>query len=120
MTVSTWTRVCGLDTLTPDRGVAALVDDVAVAIFRLSGEHDELVCIGNVDPFSGASVLSRGIIGSKGDVVTVASPVYKQRFAVHTGACLDDETVSVPAYPVRVVDGFVEVSTPAAGDGVAV
>jgi nitrite reductase (NADH) small subunit len=103
------TRVCELAALTPDRGVAALVDGTPVAVFRLSPD-DEVVAIGNVDPFSGASVLSRGIVGSRGDVVTVASPVYKQRFDLHTGRCVDDETVAVPTYGVRVVDGWVEVT----------
>ena len=110
MTVATWTRVCRVDDLTPDRGVAALVDDQQVAVFRLSGDND-VVAIGNIDPFSGAGVLSRGIVGSRGDVVTVASPVYKQRFDLHTGRCLDDETVSVPVYAVRVTDGWIEVGT---------
>ena len=109
MTVVTWTRVCALQDLTPDRGVAALVDGQQVAIFRLSHD-DEVVAIGNRDPFSGASVLSRGIVGSRGDVVTVASPVYKQRFDLRTGRCLDDETVAVPVHGVRVVDGWIELA----------
>jgi nitrite reductase (NADH) small subunit len=109
MTVQTWARVCALEALTPDRGVAALLGDEQVAIFRLSPD-DDVVAIGNHDPFSGAAVLSRGIIGSKGDVITVASPVYKQRFDVLTGVCLDDESVSVRTYAARVTDGWIEVA----------
>jgi nitrite reductase (NADH) small subunit len=109
MTVATWTRVCRSDELTPDRGVAALVEDQQVAIFRLS-VADEVVAIGNVDPFSGAGVLARGLVGSRGDVVTVASPVYKQRFDLRTGRCVDDDTVAVPVFGVRVVDGWIELS----------
>lgn len=101
--------MCALDALTPDRGVAALVDGEPVAVFRLSGPGDEVVAIGNVDPFSGASVLSRGIVGSRGDTVTVASPVYKQRFDLRTGRCIDDDAVTVPVRAARVVDGWVEV-----------
>ena len=111
MKTTTWTRVCALVDLTPDRGVAALVDGEPVAVFRLSAT-DDVVAIGNVDPFSGASVLSRGIVGSKGDVVTVASPIYKQRFDLHTGACLDDPTMRVRTHDARVVDGWIEVSCP--------
>jgi nitrite reductase (NADH) small subunit len=111
MTVATWTPVCRVEVLTPDRGVAALVDGEQVAIFRLSGHDDEILAIGNVDPFSKAAVLSRGIIGSKGDVVTVASPVYKQRFDLRTGRCLDDESVAVPVHAVRVLDGWIEVAS---------
>ena len=109
MTVATWTRVCTLEQLTPDRGVAALIGDRPVAFFRLSGSG-EILAIDNLDPFSGASVLSRGIVGSKGDVVTVASPVYKQRFDLRTGRCLDDPEVAVPVVATRVVDGWVEVA----------
>ena len=44
---------------------------------------------------------------------TVASPLGKQVFALRTGICLDDETVSVPSYGVRVVNRIVEVFFPA-------
>ena len=109
MKTTTWTRVCAVADLTPDRGVAALVDGEPVAVFRLSTCDDDVVAIANVDPFSGASVLSRGIVGSKGDVITVASPIYKQRFDLRTGACLDDPTMRVRTHDVRVVDGWIEV-----------
>ena len=109
MTVATWTRVCALVDLTPDRGVAALVDGEQVAIFRLSPD-DEVVAIGNRDPFSDANVLSRGIVGSRGDITTVASPIYKQRFDLRTGTCVDDPEVSVPVRAVRIVDGWIEVA----------
>jgi nitrite reductase (NADH) small subunit len=111
VTVATWTRVCRSDELIPDRGVAALVEDQQVAIFRLR-DGDEVVAVGNIDPFSGAGVLSRGIVGSRGDVVTVASPVYKQRFDLRTGRCVDDDTVAVPVFGVRVVDGWIELAWP--------
>lgn len=68
-----------------------------------------LHAIGNQDPFTGAFVLSRGIVGSRGEIPTVASPLHKQVFDLRTGACLDDATVAVPVYAVRVRDGLVEV-----------
>jgi nitrite reductase (NADH) small subunit len=58
--------------------------------------------IGNVDPFSGAAVLSRGIVGDRGGVPTVASPVYKQVFSLVDGRCLDDPAVRVEVYEVAV------------------
>ncbi len=54
----------------------------------------QLHAVDNVDPFSGASVLSRGIVGDAGGVPTVASPVYKQRFDLRTGRCLDDPSTA--------------------------
>ena len=99
-----WARVCRLDDLTPGRGAAARVGGRQVAVFRLpTGDTAPAVfALDNRDPFSGAHVLSRGIIGDAAGIPKVASPVYKQGFDLRTGACLDDPTVAVPAYPVRV------------------
>ena len=109
--IRTWVDVCALDDLVPDRGEAALVGTHQVALFRLSGSG-ELYAVSNLDPFSRAYVLSRGIVGSRGDVPKVASPMYKQSFDLRTGACLDDPAVSVLTFAVRVVDGRVEVALP--------
>lgn len=107
---TTWTDVCAFDALTPGRGVAALVEGVQVALFRL--DDDSLFAVSNFDPFSHAYVLSRGIVGSKGETVKVASPIFKQNFDLRTGVCLDDASVSVETFAVRVLDGRVEVGRP--------
>ncbi|MEV0380792.1 nitrite reductase small subunit NirD [Nonomuraea sp. NPDC050643] len=104
-----WTRICGFDALLPERGVCALVDGTQVALFRTY--EGELHALANLDPFSGAYVLSRGIVGTRKGEPTVASPLHKQVFSLVSGRCLDDVTVSVPVYAVRVGDdGHVEVS----------
>jgi len=103
-----WVDVCAFDELTPDRGVAALVGGTQVAIFRVSPD-DAVYAVANHDPFSGTDILSRGIVGSKGEVVKVASPMYKQTFDLATGACLDDPKVSIATFDVRVVDGRVQI-----------
>jgi nitrite reductase (NADH) small subunit len=109
---STYTLVCRLDDIEVEGGVACLVDGEAVAILRT---HDGNVhAIGNDDPYSHASVLSRGIVGSRsaagGDVPFVASPMHKQAFDLRTGQRLDDAAVRVPTYDVRVGDdGMVRV-----------
>ncbi|MCW0216226.1 MAG: nitrite reductase small subunit NirD [Pseudonocardia sp.] len=106
----TWHTVCAFDRLQPERGVAALVDGVQIAIFRL---HDGSVhAIGNVDPISGAAVLSRGIVGDRGGVPVVASPIYKQAFCLVDGRCLDDPAVSVARFAVRVDDHRVQIGLP--------
>jgi nitrite reductase (NADH) small subunit len=106
--LATWTVVCGFDDLLPERGVAALVGGLQVAIFR--DFEGRLYAIGNQDPYTGTFVLSRGIVGSRGSAVTVASPLHKQVFDLNTGICLDDDTLAVPVYPVRIRAGLVEVS----------
>jgi nitrite reductase (NADH) small subunit len=101
------TVICRLDGLQPNRGVAALLPDGSqVAVFRIG---DEVFALSNVDPFSGAAVLSRGIVGDRSGVPVAVSPVYKQAFDLRTGICLDDPTVSIRTYPVRVADGAIVV-----------
>jgi nitrite reductase (NADH) small subunit len=105
----TWIAVCACDDLQPERGVAALIDGEQVALFRTF--DGSLYAIGNQDPFTGAFVLSRGIVGTRGDIPTVASPLHKQVFDLRTGTCLDDETARVPVFAVREREGQVEVGT---------
>ncbi|MFI0897004.1 nitrite reductase small subunit NirD [Streptomyces sp. NPDC020983] len=96
-----WFAVCPADALQPGRGVAALLPDgQQAALFR--DRTGRLYAIGNVDPFTGAAVLSHGLTGSDGDRPYVASPLLKQRFGLADGRCLDDEGVAVASYPVRV------------------
>lgn len=102
-----WVAVCDVGRVTPDRGVAALVGGRAIAIFRLA--DDSLVAIDNIDPISGASVLSRGIVGEAEGTPTVASPMYKQRFDLRTGRCLDSPTTRVAVHEGRITDGVIEV-----------
>lgn len=119
----TWVPVCELTSLAPDRGAAALVHGCQVALFRLRGTDpgggagpgaadEEILAVDHRDPFSGANVIARGLVGSRGDAVTVASPVYKQTFDLRTGACLDDESASLGVWATRVVDGVVELEVP--------
>ena len=103
----TWTAVCRYDQLVPERGVAALVDGHQVALFRTF--DGMLYAIGNQDPFSGAFVLSRGIVGSAGDAPTVASPIFKQVFDLRTGRCVADPEVAVPVHAVRRAGDAVEI-----------
>ena len=105
--MSTWSDVCAWDDIQPERGVGVLVHGQQVALFRVG---DEVYALGNRDPFSGANVIARGIVGSKGDQLKVASPMYKQTFDLRTGRCLEDESVSVPAFAARVRDGRIQVA----------
>src|SRR5215831_3561291 len=97
-------KVCRLDDIVPDTGVAALVGGEQVAVFRID---QKIYAIGNRDPFSGANVLSRGIVGDVNGEVVVASPVYKQHFSLLSGRCIEDASVSVPVYRVLVAGGDV-------------
>jgi nitrite reductase (NADH) small subunit len=102
-----WTAVCGLDDIVPDTGVCALLNGGQVAVFRVGAEEPRVFAIENYDPNSHAAVLSRGIVGSLGERVVVASPIYKQHFDLSTGECLEAPEHSVACYPARVADGKV-------------
>jgi nitrite reductase (NADH) small subunit len=106
-----WTRVCALAALLPERGVPALVEGEPVALFLL--DDGTVHAVGHRDPFSNANVMARGIVGSVGEGEdyrdTVASPMYKQVFDLATGECLSEPGHRLPVWPVRVVDGQVEV-----------
>jgi len=105
-----WVDVCDVHDVQIERGVRVLVGNAHVAVFRTydGGVH----AIDAIDPFSGASVLARGIVGSKDGNPFVASPMYKQRFDLRTGVCLEDSTVSVRVYPVEIDGGRVRVGSP--------
>jgi len=62
----------------------------------------------NYDPIGKANVLSRGILGSIGDKMVVASPLYKQHFDLSTGECIEDESAQVKTYAVRVDKGKIQ------------
>src|SRR5262245_14622040 len=106
--VQVWTVACPYDYLIPNRGVGVLLDDGRqAALFRL--DDGSLHAVGNIDPFCGAAVMSRGIVGDRGGRPTVQSPIKKQAFALDNGICLDDPDVALPVYATRIVDGYVEV-----------
>ncbi|ALK95955.1 nitrite reductase [Massilia sp. WF1] len=102
-----WNPVCPLDRIVPDTGVCALLNGRQVAVFRVGAESPDLFAIDNFDPNSQAAVLSRGLVGSIGERVVVASPIYKQHFDLRTGECLEAPHNSVSSYPVRVENGQV-------------
>jgi nitrite reductase (NADH) small subunit len=97
-----WEDVCGVEEVLPGTGVCALVAGRQVAIVRTASA---IYALGNFDPFSKAYVLSRGILGDRGGIPKIASPIYKQTFDLRTGQCLDDPKVRVPTYEVRVERG---------------
>jgi len=130
--VARWELACLVSDLFPERGAAALFGDVQVALFRLpdpsagsglgadGGDGGQVYAVQNLDPFSGANVMSRGIVGTRGGVPTVAAPVYKQVFSLVTGECLvaadktpkGDLSPNLTTYPVEIRDGAIHVGLP--------
>ena len=103
-----WTPVCATEDIVPHTGVCARVQGRHVAVFRVGA--DRFFAIDNVDPRSGASVLSRGLVGSLGERIVVASPLYKNHFDLATGECLETPEHAVAVHAVRVEAGQVLVA----------
>ena len=59
----------------------------------------QIFAVGNYDPFSHAFVIARGIVGDRGGVPKIASPIFKQSFDLRTGQCLDDRERTHPLVP---------------------
>lgn len=100
-----WIRLCPLAALEVERGRAALVGDEQVALFLLA--DGDIRAVDNHDPYSGANVISRGIVGSRGGRPTIASPMHKQVFDLRSGTCVNTrgkEVRRLRVWPVRTLD----------------
>ena len=104
-----WFDVCALEDIIPNTGVPALLAGRQIALVRL-GDGADVFALSNYDPFSEAFVIARGIVGDRGGCPKIASPIFKQNFDLRTGICLDDPSVTLPTYPVRVRNGRVEIA----------
>jgi len=104
---SAWLSVCATKELMPNIGVRALVGGEQVALFKV---RDCYYAISAIDPFTNTAVLARGIVGDQGGKIVVASPIYKQHFALSTGECLEEAGVTVKTYPVRDNNGTIELA----------
>ena len=105
-----WHDVCAIDDVLPGSGSAALIEGEQIAIVRTRDGH--LAALSNFDPFSKAFVIARGIVGDRAGVPKIASPIYKQSFALETGVCMDDPEVRLTVFPIRVVGGRIQVCLP--------
>lgn len=106
-TISGWQDICAVDDIPAGSGMAARFQGQQVAVFHTD---EGIFALANRDPFSGANVLSRGIIGDVDGRLVVASPVYKQHFCLRTGICLEDMTISVRRWASTVRDGRILLS----------
>ena len=104
-----WNSLCQLSDLVEGGGVCAFYNGKQVAVFYVPDEEERVFAIDNYDPAGEAFVLSRGIVGDLQNTLVVASPLYKHHFDLRAGRCLEDETLTVGTYPVRISGDIVEI-----------
>ncbi|TFD73881.1 nitrite reductase small subunit NirD [Cryobacterium gelidum] len=103
-----WERACAVSDLEPSWGEAALIRRKQIALFLLS--PTEIYAVDHRDPHTEANVMARGIVGSKGDRPTIASPLHKEVYDLGTGECFTNPTLVLHTYDTRVVGGYIEVA----------
>ncbi|MBD8161844.1 nitrite reductase small subunit NirD [Erwinia persicina] len=107
---SLWNAVCQIEDIPPQAGIGARLGSQPIALFRLD---DQVYALDDLEPGTGANVLSRGLLGDSGGDALVISPLYKQRFRLRDGQSLDNPALSQRCWPVKVEQGQVWVaSTP--------
>ncbi|WP_426998672.1 nitrite reductase small subunit NirD [Pseudarthrobacter sp. N5] len=102
-----WHRVCSVDELELAWGEAALIAGRQVALFRTA--PGEVFAVAQEDPATGAHVMARGIIGSRGTRPTIASPLHKEVYDLETGQCFGTPELTLATFSTRVAAGYVEV-----------
>ncbi|NHN92878.1 nitrite reductase large subunit NirB [Acetobacter sicerae] len=109
---SHWTALCDKGDLVENSGVVAWHDGSQIALFYLPATENtaaHVYAIDNHDPFSRANVIGRGIMGDLKGQLVVASPLYKQHFRLEDGQCLEDPTVRLRTWDVRMENGKIEI-----------
>jgi nitrite reductase (NADH) small subunit len=93
-------KVCSVNDLVKNSGVAALVESIQIALFYVDGE---VYALNNFDPVGKAFVMSRGMVGDLNGHLMVAAPLYKQHYSLKTGKNIDDEDApSIEAYETKI------------------
>ncbi|KHL18887.1 nitrite reductase (NADH) small subunit [Mumia flava] len=105
--VATWVKVCDAGELVVGIGVSALVRGKQVALFRTA--ERTLYAVGNRDPYAGTQTMARGLVIHRDGRALLAAPAGRELFDLATGVSVDDPMTKLATYPVRVVNGYVEV-----------
>ena len=106
-----WRAVCTREDLVLNSGVVALVGNAQVALFYVAciSGAPQLFAVDNRDPVPGVNVIGRGLIGSLGGDLVIASPLYKQHYRLEDGTCLEDAALRLRTWPVRLVGDVLEI-----------
>jgi NAD(P)H-dependent nitrite reductase large subunit/NAD(P)H-dependent nitrite reductase small subunit len=108
--VPEWVNVGSVEDFPYEGGAAVKYGDVQIAVFRAA--DDQWYATQNMCPHKRAFVLSRGIVGSAGEIPKVACPLHKKTFSLQDGTCLSGEEYSIKVFPVQIRAGQVYLLLP--------
>lgn len=96
-----WIKVGEVGDFPVDGGATIKYGDVQIAVYNFAS-RGQWYASQNMCPHMNAFVLSRGIIGTAGEVPKVACPLHKKPFSLETGESLSGEAYSLKVFPVKV------------------
>lgn len=99
-----WFLACKADDVPENEGVCVKFQEQQIALFNFS-RRGAWYATDNLCPHRQQMALSRGIIGSHGDIPKVACPFHKRTFSLLTGECLSGESCAIKTFPVREHEG---------------
>lgn len=104
--VKVWFKAAKTTDFLEDAGACVKYKDIQVAVFNFSRTNEWYACQ-NLCPHKMQMVLSRGMIGSQGEIPKVACPFHKKTFSLTTGECTSGDDYQIITYPIKIEDGFV-------------
>ena len=102
----TWNFACSIRDVPSNGGVCVKINDMQIALFHFA-RIDKWYATQNECPHRRQMALSRGLIGTQGEIPKVACPFHKKTFSLVSGECLNGDECSIKTFPVNVKDGNV-------------
>jgi nitrite reductase (NADH) small subunit len=96
-----WKEACNIEDVPENGGACVLINDEQIAIYNFK-KRGEWYATQNLCPHKQQMALSRGMIGSMGDIPKVACPFHKKTFSLQTGACLSGDSYEIKTYQVKI------------------
>jgi nitrite reductase (NADH) large subunit len=106
-----WITVGNVDDFPQDGGATIKYGKSQIAVFNFTSRR-QWYASQNMCPHKKAFVLSSGILGDAAGVPKIACPLHKRTFSLESGESLQGEAYSIRTFPVRVVEGQVQLELP--------
>jgi nitrite reductase (NADH) large subunit len=106
-----WVKVGTTADFPKDGGATIKYGEVQIAVFNFESRGEWYACQ-NMCPHKNAFVISRGIVGSVGELPKVTCPLHKKPFSLQTGEGISGEDYSLKVFPVKIEGEEVHLQLP--------
>ena len=108
----TWNFACSIRDVPSNGGVCVKINDMQIALFHFA-RIDKWYATQNECPHRRQMALSRGLIGTQGEIPKVACPFHKKTFSLENGECLNGDECAITVFDVKVEGDHVFIGIPA-------